>query len=71
MLGFELYKSKQYSEAYTILSQVKSVNPDRAASMFLVLAYSALEIGKKAEARKGRRDGKEARQDSHRHSAGR
>ena len=58
MLGFELYKSKQYSEAYTILSQVKSVNPDRAASMFLVLAYSALEIGKKAEARKAAEMGK-------------
>jgi tetratricopeptide (TPR) repeat protein len=52
MLGFELYKSKQYNEAYVILSQVKSVTPERAASLFLVLAYSALEIGNKAEAKK-------------------
>ena len=38
---------KQYSEANTILSQVRTVAPDGAASMFLVLAYSAFETGKK------------------------
>ena len=55
MLGFELYKARHYKEAYDVLSQIKQVTPERAPSFFLAMAFSAMEIGNKFEAKKIRR----------------
>jgi hypothetical protein len=52
MLGFELYKARHYKEAYDVLAQIKQVTPERAASFFLAMAFSAMEIGNKFEAKK-------------------
>jgi tetratricopeptide (TPR) repeat protein len=51
MLGFELYNARQFQQAYDVLAEIKQVTPDRAPHFFLMKAFSALEIGKKPEAR--------------------
>jgi tetratricopeptide (TPR) repeat protein len=51
MLGFELYNTRQFQQAYDVLAEIKRVTPDRAPHFFLMKAFSALEIGRKPEAR--------------------
>jgi tetratricopeptide (TPR) repeat protein len=51
MLGYTLYKNRKYKEAYETLAEIRQVTPDRAPSFFLMKAFSAMEIGKKAEAK--------------------
>ena len=51
MLGYELYRGRKFQEAYDVLSEIKHVTPDRAPQLFLMKAFSAMEIGKRPEAR--------------------
>jgi tetratricopeptide (TPR) repeat protein len=51
MLGYALYNGRNYKEAYDALSEIRQITPDRAASFFLMKAFSAMELGKKAEAK--------------------
>jgi tetratricopeptide (TPR) repeat protein len=51
MLGFELYNGRKFQEAYDVLAEIKQITPDRAPHFFLMKAFSAVEIGKKPEAR--------------------
>jgi tetratricopeptide (TPR) repeat protein len=51
MLGYELYRGRRFQETYDVLAQVTQVTPDRAPQLFLMKAFSAIEIGKKPEAK--------------------
>jgi tetratricopeptide (TPR) repeat protein len=51
MLGYALYNGHKYKEAYEALAEIRQVTPDRAPSFFLMKAFSAMEIGKKTEAK--------------------
>jgi tetratricopeptide (TPR) repeat protein len=50
LLGFEYNNARQYQEAYDAFSSIKQVAPDRTVPFFLAKAYSATQLGKKAEA---------------------
>lgn len=58
MLGFELYRAKNYKDALDTLSPIKRVTPERAPSFFLVKAYCAMHTGNKTEARTWAESGK-------------
>jgi tetratricopeptide (TPR) repeat protein len=51
MLGYELYRARSFKEAYEVIATIRQVTPDRAPQLFLMKAFSALEIGDKLEAR--------------------
>ena len=44
MLGTELYRQNQYAPALAELRQVKTIDPDRAASLLLTMAYASLAL---------------------------
>jgi hypothetical protein len=52
MLGYELYRIRDFKAAFDVLSTIRQVTPDRAPQLFLMLAFSSIEIGNKPEARK-------------------
>ena len=52
ILGYELYRRRDFKEAFDVLATIRQVTPDRAPQLFLMLAFSAVEIGNKPEARK-------------------
>jgi Flp pilus assembly protein TadD len=52
MLGYELYRMRDFKAAFDVLSTIRQITPDRAPQLFLMLAFSSVEIGNKAEARK-------------------
>jgi tetratricopeptide (TPR) repeat protein len=52
MLGSELYRAKQYKDALDVLGTIRNITPDRAPSLFLTIAYSAMHLGLDEEARK-------------------
>lgn len=51
LLGQELHRTHQYAEALAELRQIKSVDPERAAVMYLAMAHLALELKQESDAR--------------------
>jgi len=52
MLGNELYQSRSYAQALITLREVRNIQGDRAASVFLVMAECALQLKMEDDARK-------------------
>ena len=44
MLGSELYRSGVYAQALITLRELKNVPPERAATVYLILAYCAMQL---------------------------
>ena len=64
MLARELYAIGRRSQAFSELRQIRDVDPREAASMYLLMAQSAIELGQPDEARRyvenGRKHAKRA-----------
>jgi tetratricopeptide (TPR) repeat protein len=58
MLGQELYRQHSYAQALITLRTIKNIDAERAAPLFLMMGYSAAELGNTAEAK---RDAEQAR----------
>lgn len=70
MLGRVLYRKKSYAQALATLREVKSIDPEKATSLFLIMAYCALELGAKDVAKAHATDARKwAREDGERSSA--
>jgi tetratricopeptide (TPR) repeat protein len=52
MLGQELYRKHSYAQALVALRTIKNIDAERAAPLFLMIAYSAAELGNTDEAKR-------------------
>lgn len=70
MLGNELYRQRKWAQAFTTLRDIKNVEPERAPGLFLILAYSAMNMDRKDDAKRFALDAKKwATKDSDRQGA--
>jgi tetratricopeptide (TPR) repeat protein len=52
MLGQELYRQHSYAQALVALRAIKNIDAERAAPLFLMMGYSAAELGNNDEAKR-------------------
>lgn len=64
-LGSALLQQQSWAQAFALLHEVKNIDPDRASRLFLMLAYSSLNLDKRAEAKTYAADAKKYAKDPH------
>ncbi len=58
MLGQEMYRNRKWGQAFVVLREIKNIDSEHASQLFLMLAYAAMNLDRKDDARQYAADAK-------------